>query len=223
VILCEEERKAQAKGKNENVWILPNIPNDVNKFDEETLTKTQEQKLSYKYVVSYVGVFDKDRGLENLLEVISRRPDILLNIAGFGVLGALVQEYASKFDNICHWGRVDYSVGQSIMKNSDMIAAMYHLTSPLHKYAAPNKYYESLYLGVPMITTENTLVGSKVKKYNTGFVIAEARDSLEAVFDSEALEKELIEKKENCSHTWENVYVSYYEDFMREKYLKVIE
>lgn len=222
VILCEEERKAQTKRHNDNILVLPNIPNDVNKFDEETLRKTAQQRTTYKYVISYVGVFDKDRGLENLLDVVSMRRDVLLNIAGFGVLDDLVRGFSSKYSNICCWGRVDYEVGQAIMKNSDMIAAMYHLTSPLHKFAAPNKYYESLYLGVPMITTENTLVGSKVKKFDTGFVISEEKESLAEIVDCNNLLGLLNRKKENCKRIWEEVYFSYYEKFMREKYLKII-
>ena len=222
VILCEEERKAQAKAENKNVLVLPNIPNGKVKFDNETLGKTQEQKAKYDYVISYVGVFDRDRGLENLLECVSKHPNILLNIAGFGVLDELIRDYANSNSNICYWGRVEYAVGQAIMKNSHLIAAMYHLTSPLHKYAAPNKYYESLMLEVPMITTENTLVGSKTKRYDTGFVLDETIESLEKLLISETLQKKITCKKEKCHIVWNDVYKNYYEQFMESQYLTMI-
>lgn len=222
VILCEEERKAQAKATNDNVLIIPNIPNEKTAFDEATLEKTAEDLHNYDYVVSYVGVFDRDRGLENLLDVISQCPNIKLNIAGFGVLDELIQDYASRWDNITCWGRVEYAVGQAIQKNSSMISAMYHLTSPLHKFAAPNKYYESLLLGVPMITTENTLVGSKVSKHDTGFVLDETSHSLLMLFQRDDLEQQITTKKENCNHIWESVYKTYYEDYMTNYYLPFV-
>lgn len=222
IILCEDERKAQAKVTNKNVLVLPNIPSGKVKFDEETLQKTQGQKKDYEYVISYVGVFDRDRGLENLLECVSKHANVLLNIAGFGVLDELISDYANSNSNICYWGRVEYAVGQAIMKNSDLIAAMYHLTSPLHKYAAPNKYYESLMLEVPMITTENTLVGFKTKKYDTGFVLDETKESLEQLLVSETLREEIICKKEKCHNTWNDVYKNYYEQFMESKYMTMI-
>lgn len=222
VILCEEERRAQAKAVNETVLIIPNIPDGKTVFDEATLEKTAEDLRRYDYVVSYVGVFDRDRGLENLLEVISQCPNVKLNIAGFGVLEEHIRDYASRFENITCWGRVEYAVGQAIQKNSSMISAMYHLTSPLHKFAAPNKYYESLVLGVPMITTESTLVGAKVKTYDTGFVLDERPDSLYALLRREDLHEEIAEKKQSCVNTWGQVYKDYYEAYMTDRYMKLM-
>lgn len=218
VILCEEERKKQAKATNKNIHVLPNIPNGKTQYDENTLKITQADLDKYKYVISYVGVFDRDRGLENLLEVVSSRPDICLNIAGFGVLADLVKEYSEKYPNIKCWGRVEYPVGQAIQKNSSLIAAMYHLTSPLHKYAAPNKYYESLVLEVPMITTVDTLVGSKVEKYDTGFVLDETKDALARLFNDDQLPELLKSKKLHCHEVWEKIYCNYYDTFMANEY-----
>lgn len=222
VILCEEERKQQAKTTNENIWILPNIPNKNVLLDSRTMATIAKQRQFYKLTISYVGVFDYDRGLENLLECVSERSDILLNIAGFGVLDQMIQSYALKNTNICYWGRVDYTVGQAIQKNSDLIAAMYHLTSPLHKYAAPNKYYESLLLAVPMITTKNTLVASKVTKYDTGFVIGEDKNDLICLLNDVNLKKNVVAKKEKCENTWNSVYSNYYNSFMKNCYLKFL-
>lgn len=221
IILCEEERKQQAKTTNEHVFVLPNIPDGMIQCDEDTMCRINEVKQNYRYVISYTGVFDRDRGLENLLKCVSKMPDLLLNIAGFGVLEDMIKDYADHCENICYFGRVDYSVAQAIMKCSDVMAAMYYLSSPLHRYAAPNKYYESLYLGVPIITTENTLVGHKTEKYDTGFVIDESISSLESLLKQLNLQM-ISEKKKNCSSTWDTVYIHYYNDFMESKYLRFI-
>lgn len=222
VILCEEERKDQAKATNATVLVLPNIPDGKTEFDQKTLEKTSMQHQDYNLIISYVGVFDRDRGLENLLECVSKRPNILLNIAGFGVLDNEIKTYASKYRNICYWGRVEYTVGQAIMKNSDMIAAMYHLSSPLHKYAAPNKYYESLLLEVPMITTKKTLVGAKAAKYDTGFVLDESIEALAEMLDNPKLKYEIESKSINCRKTWNEIYSNYYERFMKNQYIKMM-
>lgn len=223
VILCEEERKAQATASNDTIFVVPNIPDGKTAFDPDALAKTQADLERYEYVVSYVGVFDRDRGLENLVEAVSKCPNVKLNIAGFGVLDELIRSYADRFENIAYWGRVEYSVGQAIQMNSSMIAAMYHLTSPLHKYAAPNKYYESLVLGVPMITTQNTLVGAKVAKFDTGFVLDETAGSLLDLLQKHNLYEQIATKKHNCIETWENIYKDYYENYMRTQYMKFIE
>lgn len=222
VILCEEERKAQAKAENDAVFVLPNIPNSNIEFDAATVSKIEKQRQSFKTVISYVGVFDRDRGLENLLTCVAALPHVLLNIAGFGVLDDLIQDYAERYENICYWGRVDYSVGQSIMKCSDLISAMYYLSSPLHKFAAPNKYYESLVLGVPIITTENTLVGCKAAKFDTGFVIDETEDALKQLLTDCELKQKIEKKAANCRNAWSKVYSRYYNEFMENNYKKMI-
>ena len=180
---------------------MPNIPDGKVELDKRTLEITEKERKTYAFTISYVGVFDRDRGLENLLVSVSQNKNVLLNIAGFGVLDEQVQSYAKKYDNIHYWGRVEYAVGQAIMKNSDVMAAMYHLTSPLHKFAAPNKYYESLLLGVPMITTEGTLVASKVKQYDTGFVLNETEAALQDMFNSPDLQEKIKHKSSSCRNT----------------------
>lgn len=222
VILCEEERKKQARTTNKNVHVLPNIPDSKTEYDTDTLEITQRDLHAYKYVISYVGIFDRDRGLENLLQVVSERPEICLNIAGFGVLEDIVNRYAKKYANIKCWGRVEYPVGQAIQKNSSLIAAMYYLTSPLHKYAAPNKYYESLILEVPMITTEKTLVGAKVRKYDTGFVLDETKEALSALLDQDELSVKIKVKSQHCHDVWNTIYCNYYDSFMKNEYLKMM-
>lgn len=222
VILCEEERKAQAKANNENIMVLPNIPAKNTDFDAGTEAKIKEQREKYSLIISYVGVFDRDRGLENLLNAVAKNNSVLLNIAGFGVLQDFISDYANKYRNICLWGRVEYSVGQTIMKNSDLLAAMYYLTSPLHKYAAPNKYYESLALEVPVITTRNTLVGAKVAEYDTGFVIDETENAISELLCCDDLKDQTGIIRTNCRTAWENVYSDYFDLFMHESYLGLI-
>ena len=77
-------------------------------------------------------------------------------------------------------------------------------------------------LEVPMITTKNTLVGSKTEKYDTGFVLDETIESLEKLLTSANLREEIKKKKEKCHIVWNDVYKNYYEQFMESQYLTMI-
>ena len=222
VIVCDEERVKQAKATREQVFVLPNIPNFKISYDENLMRELREQRKKYRLVLSYVGVLDANRGLENLLEYTATHPDVLLNIAGFGMHEESVEKYAQQYPNICWRHRVEYDQGQTIMKESDAIVAMYYLTNPVHKYAAPNKYFESLILGVPLVTTENTAVGKKVSRFTTGFAIGETINALEVALGDENLNKKLNEMAENCQSTWDHYYASYYDNFMKQNYMKMI-
>ncbi|OMF59360.1 hypothetical protein BK139_13240 [Paenibacillus sp. FSL R5-0490] len=222
VIICEEERKEQLKSKREDIMVMPNIPNIGMVEDKSLLNQIELQKSDYDIVVSYVGVFDSNRGLEDFLKKVSEKQNVLFNIAGFGYLQDLVIEYSKRYKNIVYWGKVDYNKGLNIMKNSDLILALYYNSNPLHKYAAPNKFYEGLMLGIPLITTKNTLVGAKTERYNTGFVIEEGYEGISDLLKLKDIKDLCTTKKDNCKYVWDNHYFNYINEFMNKDYISIL-
>ncbi len=221
-IICEEERKKQIPVAKEEVLVMPNIPT-INFIVERKIKEIfEKQKQDYELILSYVGVFDTDRGLESLLEFVSENKYICLNVAGFGRLENKIAIMSDKYSNIRYWGKVNYNKGLNIMKESDIVVAMYYKTNPLHEYAAPNKYYEGLMLGVPIITTKETLVGKKTDKHNTGFVIAEGKSSLENLFLNSDLKQQILVKQKNSTKLWNEKYKYYIPDFLEQEYYPII-
>ena len=111
------------------------------------------------------------------------------------------------------------------MHNSDFIVALYYLCIPVHKYASPNKFYESLFLGRPVITSNNTLVGNRVKDSNTGYVVDDTAESLLSVFDGYGSNTYMIDYKEkckNCSMLWEREYKDYREQKLECDYINLL-
>lgn len=222
VIICEEERKAQIGIEHKNLFVLPNIPTLKIEKKIDTTTNLQNKE---KVIISYVGGFYENRNLEILINSVTKIPDIELKIAGYGdeKIEKLIVEKEKECHNIKFYGKVNYQKALEIMLESDLIYAMYCKKNPNHIFAAPNKFYESLMLGKPIITTEGTLVGEKVKKYNTGFVIGETAEDTEKVLVNLSLQKKEIEDKiKNCNSVWENEYKDYVENFLEKKYIKKI-
>lgn len=224
VIICEIERIKQFLYKRNDILVMPNIPilNNI-KDDESILNKMKRYNKNYKIVLSYVGVFDLNRGIENILDVVSKNKNIILHIGGFGYLGKYIEDIAKNNSNIIYWGKVDYNTGLNIMKNSDIILAMYYTENNyIHKYAAPNKYYEGLALNKPIITTEKTLIGDKTKSHKTGFVIGESKEALESLLLMDGIKKDACVMAENAKKLWELKYCKYIEKFMQEDYINII-
>jgi len=222
VIVCEEERKSQLNIDKSEVLVMPNIPGNNYVEDIDIVKDINKQRDKYRLVVSYVGVFDANRGIEDILELAKQQKDVFFNFAGFGRYDEVINKCASQEDNIKYWGKVEYNKGLNIMKQSDLIMAMYYLTNPVHKYAAPNKFYEGLMLGVPIITTKGTLVGNKSVKYDTGFVIDQGLEPLRELLKSTELKEELLKKAHSSHIVWEKKYKDDIENFMKKTYLKVI-
>ena len=107
------------------------------------------------------------------------------------------------------------------MYNSDIVYAMYSIANPNNVYAAPNKYYEALLLGKPLVTTKGTIVEKKVQKSDIGYTIGEDMEELRALICS--LDKKDMDIKGGKAHDlWESKYKNYLADFFDSVYANII-
>lgn len=178
--------------------------------------------------LSYVGTFEKNiRGLENLIKEVEDNEMLCLDIAGTGAgLDEYVKEVAKRCKRINYHGVVDYQKGLSIMSRSDFIVAMYYNVIPNHTYASPNKYYESLYLGVPVITTKGTLVGDNVEKNHIGYAIGETQKDIHDILEeTRSIEgkKEYDLMKNNCHNLWQTQYADYFDKKLCKEYISTLQ
>lgn len=221
LIICEPERVAQIPYhvNPSSLKVLPNIPG----FSDKSFIVDDD---SYRFpnnllTVSYVGGFFNERCLDELL-TIAQSGTINLSIAGYGSPAIEVKaEQLGKLPNVKYYGKVRYEEGLKIMYNSDIIYAMYAKTNPNHIYAAPNKYYESMFLGKPLFTTKGTIVGDKCLKNEIGYVSEEDFDSIEKEFIS-LDRQELVKKGMNASQLWSRKFSSYVNVFMHSEYQRMI-
>lgn len=213
VIICEEERRKQIIFKPKQLWVLPNIPNYKT---EQPKTQTNE-----KLTIGYVGILTSGRGLENLINYAKSNNSINLKIGGFGALESVLQD-VERYENITYYGSVPYVKALEILNSVDIVYAMYQKINKNHILAAPNKYYEGLYLGKPIVTTAGTIVGEKTLKYKTGFVIEETYEDLTNLL--ERIDDSVIaEYGKNAKALWNDKYSTYVEDFLNNIYLPLIE
>lgn len=221
LIVCEEERTTQIPDYEKyDISILPNIPMIA---DESTiLQKKDEYKFSNdKITLSYVGWFGLGRFLDELLQL-AEDDHFNLLIAGYG--NKVLEDKCSKLQSqgiIKYFGRVDYRTGLNIQFNADMVYAMYCKVTNNHIYAAPNKYYEAMFLGKPLLTTSGIIIGDKVTKMQTGYAVEEnVNDFINLV---KTLDKDDMERRgENARKLWENEYKSYTKRFLENEYSKLL-
>ena len=219
-ILCEEERINQIGCKPKKKIIIPNIPNMYIDIRED-IKPNEEQDI----VIGYVGGFYPDRGLVELIELVSNTANIKLRIAGFGnkdIENKAIQ-YSRQYSNIAYYGKVAYDEAVQIMMSCDILYAMYYKVNRNNVFAAPNKFYESIFLEKPIITTKGTLVGDKVEKEQIGFIIEEGYDALKSLLKD--LDKVMLISKtealQKCSekykHRFANCMIEYAKFIKEEK------
>lgn len=225
LILPNDNRLEQLKLSKKDVKHYLEVEN-VPMF-HEGLFKNRIVEFPKTIHLSYVGVMQKEiRGIENILSMVNDDERFVIDIAGTGDgLDQIITEMAKKNNRIHYHGKVNYQTALSIMNSSDFIVALYYLDCVSHKYASPNKYYESLYLSKPVVTTKGTLIGNIVERYNTGYTVNDTKEALIQLF---AMTKtcqfmsDYIIKCQNCTERWNSVYSSYFDSVTKKKYLDLM-
>ena len=114
---------------------------------------------------------------------------------------------AQDCERIYFYGRLPYKKTLTLENSCDIMTAIYDPKVPNHKYAAPNKFYESLMLGKPVVMAKNTGFDEIIEKNKIGCLIDFSFEGL-----SKGLE-DLISRKENfpeISKTMKQLYKEKY-------------
>lgn len=174
VIICSEQRTRQIKGTSpKKLVVLHNSPADITIESERSKLNENMTKIAY------VGILSEGRLLRELANVIIKNPNLQLHIGGFGKLHDYFVSLDRNYDNIFYYGKVNYSKALELENDCDVMTALYDPRIANHYYAAPNKFYEALMLGKPLIMVKNTGMSELVTKNGIGEVIDFDENSLE--------------------------------------------
>ena len=130
-------------------------------------------------IAVYFGILSASRLIKEMIEVVSENKEYELHIGGFGVLEDYVKEAAEKNENIIFYGTVPYQKVLEVESESDILTAIYDPAVKNHFYAAPNKFYESLMLGKPVIMAKNTGMSEIVEEHDIGATIDFSKEGIE--------------------------------------------
>lgn len=202
VILCTEKRKEQIKGSfPKKIEIIHNTPS-------EKILKNEYLKNNEKIKIVYVGVLLKEeRLIEELINVIKENKNYELHIGGFGILEKEIKEISNKYENIIFYGKISYEKTLELENQCDIITAIYDPEKRNHYYAAPNKFYEALMLGKPLIMVKGTGMSEIVENNNIGEIIDFNKESLK-----KGIEK-LVERRNEWEEISKKMKKIYEEDF----------
>lgn len=220
LIICEPERRRQITFRlKENPFILPNIPEIELNLDTRDCEKYKFNNNNL--TLAYFGGLVVDRFLEEVLEL-SKSESFNLLIAGFG--DARIEKLcadSAKRQNVKFFGKLGMVEGLKMTKEADIVFAMYCKNNPNHIYAAPNKYYEAMYLGKPIISTKGTIIEDKIIANNNGWAIEENIDDLRYMLCS-ITKDDIRIKGQNMIKIWNNQYNSYVQAFFNNEYSSII-
>ena len=114
-----------------------------------------------------------DRKLEELFDAVDATPGVYAVIGGAGSLQALAQERSARNHRICYIGFVK---GREIADYTCAADAVYYgfdERNPNARFSAPNKLFEALTAGRPLITGDFGEIADVVRNHSCGVVLPE--------------------------------------------------
>jgi hypothetical protein len=143
--------------------VLPNYP----LTDKQAITVKAEPVGPLK--IFFSGSIGVDRGLPFLLNLIKQDPQLQVHVAGW--LYDQAGEELCKHPQVTYHGIVHQSAAAKIAKQCDYILCLYEPNITNNIYASPNKIYDGIQAGVPVIINQEILVAEFVHNEKLGYIL----------------------------------------------------
>ncbi len=139
--------------------------------------------------VFYGGGLARGRLLPEYIEAIDGLESVSLRIAGSGSLAGHIRSESQQRANVEYLGYLDQESYFAEIADSDIILCVLDPTNENNRIGTPNKMFEAMAYGVPLIVTKGTYSGDIVEQYNCGVsveaTVAGIKRGLEGLKDSE--------------------------------------
>lgn len=168
VIITNENRLGQiSKSSPKELSIIHNSP-DINlvNLNNNVLISPRGDKVKFVYV----GILGSGRLLKEIMDIFKNHPEWELHIGGFGHLEEFIKNEANKNDNIKFYGKIPYNEVIKLEMSCDILFAVYDPKVANNRFSSPNKLYEAMMLGKPIIVGEHTGIDKIVLEKKLGQV-----------------------------------------------------
>lgn len=121
--------------------------------------------------LAYLGYLVNSRGAGQLIDLCRRHDGgVELWVAGLCRSPSLEAKLQSTAG--VHWlGRVGRPEALALMRDADVVTLLYDPAVPVNRIAAPNKYYEALMAGTPVLMSVGMSLADEVCDHGTGWVV----------------------------------------------------
>ncbi|UCE73721.1 MAG: glycosyltransferase family 4 protein [Methanomassiliicoccales archaeon] len=127
-----------------------------------------------KFILLYIGSLGENRGLRELLAAVKSldaKENVILVIGGHGSIQDELKAAMEDIENAFFIGEVSTHDVPLYTKACDCVFMMMNPKEEWHKIAMPNKLFEAMAAGKPIIASSGTLYAGVVKKEECGVVV----------------------------------------------------
>lgn len=169
LILVDESRLEEIHGATvKNLIYMYNTPEDQNHSVNHEIHKSKGI-----FSIFYAGYLLNDRGITDIIMAISDVPDVELVLAGPIIDKNIMDDIAEHPTSVKYIGWIpSYEEILNRSLSADMLFRFSDTALPTkNKYASPNKLFEAMMCGKPILVSDNSSMASIVRHNNCGLVV----------------------------------------------------
>lgn len=138
------------------------------------LKVTRSQKpVNLDFFAGYIGSLIEGRNLINIVEAAweLKGQGVKLVIGGFGPLEETIRKLSQKYENVLFTPWIPYEQVLEMERSFDVFVYITDKTHTGQRWVSPNKLFESMAFGTPIIVGEGTLAAERVEAVGNGVVV----------------------------------------------------
>lgn len=141
--------------------IIMNCPEDYSSY------KSKSEDKDDTLTIVYTGGIKSGRALENITAAIKDLIDVELDIAG-PIIDKELLDRILEIPNVKYRGVLQPHDSIILEASADIIIGLYDLEIPENKFAMPNKLFEAMMIGIPIITN---VASEVIEEIDCGIVL----------------------------------------------------
>ena len=178
---------------------IRNVPSRVSKV----LNYSLPAGISGRKIILYQGAVNKDRGLEEMISLMSELDNTVFIIAGEGdILENLRQKVQEEKlnDSVYFTGRLCPNRLKSLTQKADIGISLERKTNLNYYYALPNKLFDYIQAQIPVVCSNFPEMKRIVDEYSVGVTVKPGNKKILKNVIEDALNNEIKRKKwqKNC-------------------------
>ncbi|NQV56193.1 MAG: glycosyltransferase [Rhodospirillales bacterium] len=191
-----------------DIMVIKNYPNIRSAQDLDSSPLRSELGISdQEFVVIYQGLLANGRGIELLLNAFSAIENKCIVFMGHGPLEDLVKHAANTRTNVLYHDPVAPNRVLEYVSGADVGVSLIENISLSYYLSCPNKIFEVLSAGLPVITSDFPEMKNIVKQSQAGWCIEPETNALVSLLGSisksDTQSMSVNAKKWSISHNWE--------------------
>jgi glycosyltransferase involved in cell wall biosynthesis len=168
LILVDDSRFEEVKGANiKKLIYLYNTPEDF--VNLKTLSTAKSTKT--ETIIFYAGYISRIRGISDIIAAVEDIEDVKLILAGSIVDEKILENTVNKKIQYIGW----IPTYEELIAKTEEADILFRFSDPKHpktKFESPNKLFESMMCGKPIIVTDQSSMANIVRKENCGLVVS---------------------------------------------------